>query len=220
MWKNYHYKKRHDWLINKYGTVKKPIDVYTEGHHIIPKSLGGVDSSSNIIFLPARVHLLVHWCLAKGTEHPKMIGAFGWMSQRVHKTNFQVSARTYEAAQKAQSKAASIRSKERTIGKISLNQKHSDKLIIMVLILYNKNWSKQELIDFLISKSLSQKQAKSIMTHLKEEVERRIRRKEFLFLFKKSFNYWENKISTKEITKGIYRNSRNKLMEILHSHEH
>jgi hypothetical protein len=218
MWKNYHYKKRHDWLINKYGTVEKPKDVYTEGHHIIPKSLGGVDDSSNIIFLPARVHMLVHWCLAKGTKHPKMIGAFGWMSQRVHKTDFRVSAKTYEAAQKAQSKAASIRFKERTQGNPSLNQKYSDKLIVMTLILYNKNWNKQELIDFLATKSLSQQQAKYIMTHLKQEVERRIFREKFLTLLKNSFHYWENKISTKEVTRGIYRKSRDKLMEIIHEH--
>jgi hypothetical protein len=124
MWKNYHYKKRHDSLINTYGTIEKPKDRYTEGHHIIPKSLGGVDKD-NIIYLPARVHLLVHWCLAKGTEHQKMIGAFGWMSQRVHRTDFRIGARTYEAAQKAQSEAASIRFKERTVGKASLNRKYT-----------------------------------------------------------------------------------------------
>lgn len=38
---------------------------YSERHHIIPKSLGGTDTSDNLIQLTAREHFLCHYCLAK-----------------------------------------------------------------------------------------------------------------------------------------------------------
>lgn len=40
---------------------------YTEGHHIIPKSLGGTDELSNIAVLTAREHFIAHILLTKMT---------------------------------------------------------------------------------------------------------------------------------------------------------
>lgn len=46
--------------------VSNPIiDLYTEKHHIVPKSLGGTNDSSNIVNLSAREHFICHYLLTK-----------------------------------------------------------------------------------------------------------------------------------------------------------
>lgn len=55
--------------------------IYTEKHHIVPKSLGGNNSSSNLVRLTAREHFICHWLLLKmypkgSIEKQKMLFAF------------------------------------------------------------------------------------------------------------------------------------------------
>lgn len=59
------YKRVYEQLINKHGTTYKPKDVYVELHHIIPKCLGGKDSTENLVYLTSRCHLLAHWLLVR-----------------------------------------------------------------------------------------------------------------------------------------------------------
>lgn len=63
----------------KRGTV----DGYSELHHILPRSLGGPDHSSNLVELTAREHFICHWLLTKiyrtGEEHWKMLNALRMM---------------------------------------------------------------------------------------------------------------------------------------------
>jgi hypothetical protein len=62
-----------------------PKEIYTEAHHIIPKSLGGTDDRSNIAVLTAREHYICHLLLPKMTQGPayhKMIRAHVIMSGR------------------------------------------------------------------------------------------------------------------------------------------
>lgn len=40
-------------------------ELYTEKHHILPKSLGGSDDHDNIVSLTYREHYLAHWLLTK-----------------------------------------------------------------------------------------------------------------------------------------------------------
>ena len=47
-----------------------PDDLYTENHHVIPKSLGGTDLKENIAKLTAREHFICHWLLTKMTTGP------------------------------------------------------------------------------------------------------------------------------------------------------
>jgi len=54
-------------------------DKYTETHHIVPKSFGGLDNINNLITLSARHHYIAHLLLAKGTNSPKMIKALHLM---------------------------------------------------------------------------------------------------------------------------------------------
>ena len=59
-------------------------DVYIEKHHIVPRSIGGPDSTENIVRLTAKEHYVCHKLLtkmyAKGTpEYFKMVKAFMMM---------------------------------------------------------------------------------------------------------------------------------------------
>ena len=69
------YSKHYDLLIKSRLKLKqeriklKQEGVYFEGHHIVPKSLGGEGRSynynhPNIILLTAREHFVAHWLLA------------------------------------------------------------------------------------------------------------------------------------------------------------
>jgi len=51
---------------------------YTERHHIVPKSLGGINSKSNLVKLTAREHFVCHLLLTKmvlGANIHKMLSA-------------------------------------------------------------------------------------------------------------------------------------------------
>jgi hypothetical protein len=56
-----------------------PETTYTETHHIIPKSLGGSNTKSNLVRLTAREHFVCHWLLTKMTNSNKMHFAFRMM---------------------------------------------------------------------------------------------------------------------------------------------
>ena len=62
---NMNYKLVYSKIISSYGAKKKPKGVYTERHHIIPKSVGGSDDPANLVYLPARVHFICHSLLRK-----------------------------------------------------------------------------------------------------------------------------------------------------------
>jgi len=56
-----------------------PENFYREKHHILPRSLGGLNSEENLVDLTAREHFICHWLLTKmtrGTAYQKMIFAF------------------------------------------------------------------------------------------------------------------------------------------------
>ena len=78
------WKKRYDKFISWYIQNPSEKGTYTEQHHIVPKSLGGSNDSSNLVTLPARAHFLAHfmlWKMYKGTsEQHQMVKAFTYMS--------------------------------------------------------------------------------------------------------------------------------------------
>lgn len=68
---------------------------YVENHHIIPKSLGGLDFKENLIQLTAREHYIAHWLLPKftiGKNKSKMLFAFEMMN----KMGSHINSKTYE----------------------------------------------------------------------------------------------------------------------------
>lgn len=58
------YQRWHDRIIDR-ARSRKPLGCYSETHHILPRSLGGDDSASNLVELTYREHFLVHWLLTK-----------------------------------------------------------------------------------------------------------------------------------------------------------
>lgn len=50
-------------FIEKYKNQNIPVGIYSEKHHIIPKHMGGNNSSENIIILTYRQHILAHLLL-------------------------------------------------------------------------------------------------------------------------------------------------------------
>lgn len=74
------YKKWYDHIIANGKQIR--LTGY-ERHHILPKSLGGTDESSNLIYITAREHFICHWLLTKihptGEEHWKMLNALRMM---------------------------------------------------------------------------------------------------------------------------------------------
>lgn len=73
-----------------------------ERHHIIPRSLGGTDDKSNLVYLSCREHFLCHWMLVKMTEGEarcKMVYALmGMRAKNEHQPRYQTifTARVYE----------------------------------------------------------------------------------------------------------------------------
>lgn len=53
-----------------HASQRKPLDGYVEKHHIIPKCIGGSDSSSNIVLLTAKEHFICHKLLTKMAMTP------------------------------------------------------------------------------------------------------------------------------------------------------
>lgn len=72
-------------IINSAKTRSLPNDHYVERHHIIPKSLGGDNSPTNIAILTAKEHFVCHLLLTKMVEstlRAKMVYAFHGMSAK------------------------------------------------------------------------------------------------------------------------------------------
>jgi hypothetical protein len=119
----------HPYLPNKYtqwyyniivaAKNRPPVKGYSEKHHIIPRSMGGEDDSSNLVKLTAREHYLVHMLLIRMTtdhNHYKMLHAAWYLSnkakpQHTHKVN----ARLYESLKTAIAEAKSKRLSGRTL---------------------------------------------------------------------------------------------------------
>jgi hypothetical protein len=77
------YARIYESLIRKAIRTKLPLGIYSEVHHIIPRSLGGGDDKENLVALSYREHFLAHWLLTKmfsGKEKRKMVFAFHAMS--------------------------------------------------------------------------------------------------------------------------------------------
>jgi hypothetical protein len=81
------------YLQNKYTTCyfniinqaqHRQLDSYSESHHIIPKSLGGNNTSENLVRLTPREHFICHLLLTKmveSTNKNKMVYAL-WMMNK------------------------------------------------------------------------------------------------------------------------------------------
>lgn len=100
------------------NSVTRQLDCYTERHHIIPKSLGGDNSKTNIAVLTAREHFVCHKLLTKmltGKARSKMCFALQHFLRKNTKHKRSVSSRDYEWVRKQVAAAASELHKGKTV---------------------------------------------------------------------------------------------------------
>ena len=97
----------------------RKIDGYTETHHVIPRSLGGLDTSDNLVDLTAREHFICHWLLTKmytGEARGKMINAMYMMkAESPHQKRYEskITGRIYETLREEYSRYISNLNKGR-----------------------------------------------------------------------------------------------------------
>ena len=90
-----------------------------ERHHIIPKSLGGSNSVSNLVYITAREHFVCHWLLTKiydGEAKSKMIYALNGMKRNgkcTQRYETPITSRVYEKLKKQFSEVHSASMKGR-----------------------------------------------------------------------------------------------------------
>ena len=107
------YQKHYNNLMNTRILLKKERyelkkqGQYFEGHHILPKYLGGKGTShngvnhANIVFLTAREHFLAHWLFWKIKRDRQSALAFHKMMSNNKNQNRKLSSRGYEEAKLA-----------------------------------------------------------------------------------------------------------------------
>lgn len=67
---------------------------YCERHHIVPKSLGGLNNKENLVFLTPKEHFVAHHLLWKIHRNKQMARAFTLLSRNLNK----VTSKDYENA--------------------------------------------------------------------------------------------------------------------------
>lgn len=98
------YMKRYEKLINYYRN--NIIEGYIEKHHILPLSLGGDNSISNLVALPPRAHYLAHYFLWKANpSNQKLALAFAMMGVNNPFQHRVMNGKLYEISKIARSNA-------------------------------------------------------------------------------------------------------------------
>lgn len=102
------YIRHYNLLVEKARNRVVGKNIYTEKHHIIPRSEGGTDDERNIVELYPREHFIAHWLLYR--DNPESISrsfAFNMMScdrRGTYKPSSRAYAEGVEAAAKANRK--------------------------------------------------------------------------------------------------------------------
>ena len=92
----------------------RTIEIYSESHHITPRSLGGTDNDENLVKLTAREHFICHWLLVKmttGEDHYKMLNALRMMRAEKHgqqRYETLITSRVYESIKTEYAKLQSV----------------------------------------------------------------------------------------------------------------
>jgi hypothetical protein len=104
------YTRWYNIIIDRARCRDLPKDIYTEKHHIVPKSIGGVDDANNLVRLTAKEHYICHLLLPKmttGSNKRSMSHAL-WkiVNQRTqHQDRYKVTSRVYEMVKKSNANA-------------------------------------------------------------------------------------------------------------------
>lgn len=196
------YQRIYDQLINK--RIKQPYKFdYHEKHHILPKSCGGSNDKSNIVYLSAREHYIAHLLLVRIYKNNKnfyikMCYAIGRLmtgnKEFIEKLSNNFNSRLYENIKKEISKIKSERGKKFRHTEESKKKLHDAKLGIKnpsygkkwyhnPLTMQKKQLSEQEILseeykDWIIGRG-----------DTKEQLEYRMKKHKEYFVNKHNKNY-------------------------------
>ena len=97
-------------IIDRAKTRTLSSDIYTELHHIIPKSLGGSNLKENLVKLTAKEHFICHLLFTKMTNHHAMVYAAWKMSNQTneHQERYKINSSIYAMLRKKFSVAKSL----------------------------------------------------------------------------------------------------------------
>jgi hypothetical protein len=102
------YKKIYDSLCLRGKLLRENLE-YSECHHIIPKCMGGDNSSENLTKLTAREHYIAHYLLVKMyPKNYKLLCAFGMMKNTNGFQNRIFTSKQYSIMKAAYSKAMKL----------------------------------------------------------------------------------------------------------------
>lgn len=100
------YKAHYESIIKKAKNRDIPKGMYSENHHIVPRSEGGTDDKTNIVKLYPREHFLAHWLLYR--DNPTVSRAFAFTMMCTSRNGiYKTSSRTYQEGVEAAAKAHS-----------------------------------------------------------------------------------------------------------------
>ena len=101
------YYTKYQQIIKHYKDLdlKKSGELYTESHHIIPKSMGGSNHKDNLVRVPARVHFLLHWMLYRIYKTQEMAFAWHYMSMASSTKHIRYTSKSFEYARLARNKS-------------------------------------------------------------------------------------------------------------------
>jgi hypothetical protein len=134
------------WYFNIINKRKQtPFVGYGENHHIIPRSLGGMNESENIVRLTAREHFICHLLLTKMfpkdiRKTEKMIKAWCWMAwNKSGERDYKINSHIFE---KLKIQFSLLTSKNQTIN----NSQHGTRWIHNMRIKQCKKIKNSEII--------------------------------------------------------------------------
>ena len=121
-----------------------PATGYTENHHIVMRSMGGVDSLENLVKLTGREHWIAHLLLHKIHRNSQTAFACHMMAMRCEERGIQYirNSRTYEYIRKQHAKFIGAKNKISALGEG--NSQYGTRWICNIELKENKKISKQE----------------------------------------------------------------------------
>tara|TARA_R110000868_G_scaffold220032_2_gene471140 strand:+ start:506 stop:1207 length:702 start_codon:yes stop_codon:yes gene_type:complete len=106
------YEKIYQQLIDR--AITRTLTGYKEGHHIVPKCMGGDNSKLNVVDLTAREHFIAHKLLCKIYPNNIKLQYALWMLSNCKTSNrtYKISSREYDALRKLIAKQMSLKMKD------------------------------------------------------------------------------------------------------------
>ena len=108
-------------IIERAKSRALPKEIYTENHHIIPKSLGGTNDTANLVKLTAREHFICHLLLPRmvtGIHKRNMCFAL-WsiitMDHSTARTRYKINSKMFQAIKTQVAQAKSELHKGKTV---------------------------------------------------------------------------------------------------------